>query len=142
MTTIYWVSATLILLVIEAFTLGLTTIWFAIGTLLATVCSALGLPVWFQFTVFVVGSLASILCIRPIATRMLKVGKERTNADRVIGELGVVTQAIDNIAETGLVHIEGQTWTARSDDGEPIAEGEQVLAVRIAGVKLFVTPAK
>ena len=136
--TIYWISATLILLIIEAFTLGLTTIWFAVGTLFATLCSALSLPFWFQFTVFVVGSLASIFCIRPIANRMLKVGRERTNADRIIGELGIVTQGIDNIAETGLVHIEGQTWTARSDDGEPIPEGEQILAVRIAGVKLFV----
>ncbi|NLT58248.1 MAG: NfeD family protein [Clostridiales bacterium] len=136
--TVYWLIALVVLLLIEAVTFGLTTIWFAFGCFLAMLCALLKLQFWVQFVVFLVGSVAAILLMRPLAVKWLKLGKERTNADRLIGEIGLVTQAIDNLTGTGLVHIEGQTWTARSDDGEPIEEGAQVMAVRISGVKLFV----
>jgi len=137
MTTI-WLAAIVLLVAVEALTMVLTTIWFAVGALLGLICSLLGASFQVQFGVFLVGSTASIFVLRPIATRLLRVGGERTNADRVVGETGLVTLTIDNIAEQGLVHICGQTWTARSVDGALIEVGEQVTAVRISGVKLYV----
>ena len=64
-----------------------------------------------------------------------------TNADRFVGETAVVTQAIDNIAETGLVKLQGTVWTARTADGSVIAEGEKVTVKAIEGVKLIVEKA-
>ena len=61
-----------------------------------------------------------------------------TNSDRVIGETAVVTESIDNIQAKGSVKVQGQLWTARSENGEVIPEGSQVTVIRIEGVKLIV----
>ena len=62
-----------------------------------------------------------------------------TNADRVIGRSCVVTERIDNLAETGAVSVDGKVWTARSENGQPIEQGAVVVAKQIQGVKLIVS---
>ncbi len=75
---------------------------------------------------------------RPLVKKYVNNKVEPTNADIVIGKECRVTERIDNIAGTGAVYVDGKTWTARSEDDTPIAEGELVTAVRIDGVKLIV----
>jgi membrane protein implicated in regulation of membrane protease activity len=72
--------------------------------------------------------------------KYLHVRKVSTNADRAIGQTGVVVETVDNMAGKGLVSIAGRLWTARSDTGEVIEKDSEVSILRIEGVKVIVTP--
>ena len=52
--------------------------------------------------------------------------------------VGIVTQPIENISGNGRVLVNGLEWAARSDDGTPISEKENVLIKSIEGVKVIV----
>jgi hypothetical protein len=60
--------------------------------------------------------------------------------DRVFDMVGVVTERIDNLNQTGAVQVGGKLWSARSDSGSILESGEKVRTVRIEGVKLIVVP--
>ncbi len=70
---------------------------------------------------------------------MLKTDYVKTNADRYIGKLAVVTEEISNIDAKGQVKVDNQIWSARSQNGETISEGTKVNVLRIEGVKLIVS---
>lgn len=134
-----WVIALVVFLVIEAITVGLTSIWFAAGALAAWICTLLGAPVWLQVAVFIVVTAVALYFTRPIVKKYINGKIVPTNADANIGKECRVTETIDNIAGTGAVYVDGKTWTARSDNDEVIPEGELVTALRIEGVKLIVS---
>ena len=54
---IIWLVIVAVMLIIEIFTMGLTTIWFSIGALASAVADALGAPLWVQVLLFIVVSL-------------------------------------------------------------------------------------
>lgn len=134
-----WVIALVVFLVIEAITVGLTSIWFAAGALAAWICALLGAPVWLQVAVFIVVTAVALYFTRPIVKKYINGKIVPTNADANIGKECRVTETIDNIAGTGAVYVDGKTWTARSENDEVIPEGELVTALRIEGVKLIVS---
>ena len=135
---IAWLVLLLIFAGSEAATVGLTSIWFAAGALVALVAALLGGPLWIQITLFLAVSLLCLAAVRPLAKKHLNSKVERTNADRAIGEEAQVTEDIDNIHGKGAVIIRGITWTARSEDSSPIPAGTMVKVLRIEGVKVFV----
>lgn len=132
-----WIALSVIFLIIEAFTLGLTTIWFAAGALIAMIAALVGLSVTWQILIFLVSSFIIIYFTRPFVKKMLKVGKEKTNAQSLIGEIGIVTEDIRPL-ETGLVKVSGQTWTAKCKTKETIEYNTRVRILGIEGVKLIV----
>ena len=137
---ILWLVLLIIFAASEAVTVGLTSIWFAAGALAALAAALLGGPMWVQITLFLAVSLLCLAAVRPPAKRQLTNKVERTNADRVIGAEAQVTEDIDNIHGKGAVVIRGMAWSARSQDGGPIAAGTLVRVLRIEGVKVFVEP--
>ncbi len=138
--SIIWLIAFIAFCVLEAATLGLTSIWFAAGALAALIISVLDGPTWLQITGFLVVSFLAMLLIRPLARKYLTPRNTRTNADRVIGTEGVVTETIRNLDGVGLVSVGGNVWTARSDHGEVLEKGTLVRVLRIEGVKVYVVP--
>lgn len=141
MDTVYqivWLALLIIFAVAEAATVGLTSVWFAIGSLGALVCALVGGNIWLQLGIFIVLSLVCLVALRPLAKKYLNNRVEPTNADRVIGQEARVTQDIDNIQGTGAVTIGGVTWTARSEHDTPIPAGAMVRVLRIEGVKVIV----
>lgn len=140
--TVFWLLALILFAVIEGVTFGLTSIWFALGALVSMIIAAFGGPLWLQITLFFVVSAVVLWLVRPFAKKYVTPRKISTNADRVIGMTGIVTQAIDNLAGTGEVSVGGIIWTARTEDGGVIAKGEQVRILRIEGVRLFVSRAE
>ncbi len=145
MDTVYqivWLALLIIFAVAEAATVGLTSVWFAIGSLGALVCALAGGNIWLQLGIFIVLSLVCLVALRPLAKKYLNNRVEPTNADRVIGQEARVTQDIDNIQGTGAVTIGGITWTARSEHDTPIPAGAMVRVLRIEGVKVMVEKSK
>ena len=135
MDAILWLAAVVVLLVIEIATLGLTTIWFAGGALIAGIAAVAGAGRVVQFVLFLIVSLILLIFTRPIAMRYLNTNRTRTNAESLIGKEAVVTQTIENLKNQGQV-IE---WTARTDDNEKMIEKDTVVEIeRIEGVKLIV----
>ena len=132
-----------VLLVIEIATLGLTTLWFAIGALAAFIAAVLNLHIGVQTAIFIVVSLVLLIFTRPWALKYLNSRTSRTNADSLVGKKARVTKTIDNIAGEGQVVINGMEWTARSlEDEVKIAEGAVVIINKISGVKLIVSKMK
>lgn len=63
----------------------------------------------------------------------------KTNVDSLIGEKGVVLEAIDNIHGLGAVSLNGKVWTARTTDNAVTIEKDEIVTVNaIEGVKLIV----
>lgn len=137
---ITWLVLLIVFAASEAATVGLTSIWFAAGALIALIAALLGGPVWVQITLFLAVSLLCLAAVRPLAKKHLNSRVEHTNADRVLGAQAQVTEDIDNIHGKGAVIIRGMTWSARSEDGGPISAGTMVKVLRIEGVKVFVEP--
>ena len=135
-----WLIAMAVLLVIEIATLGLTTLWFAIGALAAFIAAVLNLHIGVQVAIFVVVPLILLIFTRPWALRYLNSRTSRTNVDSLVGKKARVTKAIDNIAGKGQAVINGMEWTARSaQDDVKIPEGAIVVIEKISGVKLIVS---
>lgn len=139
MEAVVWLSVFIVLVGIEAATLGLTTIWFAGGALVAMILSWVQIPVWVQFLVFVGVSVALLIFTRPAAERMLGKSRERTNADRLVGETAVILETVNNLEGTGSARVEGLDWMARAQEEKTVLiPGTVVEIVRIEGVKLIV----
>ncbi len=133
-----WLAAILIFSVAEAVSFQLITIWFAAGALISLILSLLGVPVYLQVIIFLAVSVVLVFATRPLYNKYVKPRMVKTNVDSLIGEQGVVKQDIVNDDARGLVKVNGQTWSARSCDGNIIKEGQKVEILSIEGVKLIV----
>lgn len=135
-----WVAAVIIFAVVEGMTAQLVSIWFVVGSIGALVASLLGAPWWVQGVVFLVLSLLTLVCTRPLMRKLTRVKPVETNADRAIGKTAVVTEEIDNLAGKGQVNVQGAVWTARSvNDDVKVPVGQHVVVQKIEGVKLIVS---
>ncbi len=135
-----WIAVMIIMAVFEGVTTQLVSIWFMIGAAAAAIVSFF-VPVFpIQFSIFVGVSLILLIATKPIVKKVKDVKTEPTNADRNIGKIAVVTAEINNTASTGQVDLDGNSWTARSDQNDIIfKEGEMVRVKEIKGVKLIVS---
>lgn len=137
---IIWLVLLVVFIAAEAATVTVTSIWFAIGSLVAMIAALLGAHVWLQVILFIVVSACLLLSLRPLLRKYFTPRLVRTNVDAVIGTQGIVLAEIDNIASQGKIKLGAMEWTARSSSGEKIAVGTIVKVDRIEGVKVFVTP--
>lgn len=135
----FWLGLAVILSVVEAVTAGLVTIWLVLGALAAWVCALSGLSFLFQLFAFLIISYASLAITRPLVKKWLTNKTVKTNADRLIGQLGLVIEKIDAVQGTGQVKVGGQVWSAVPADGNEIELGTKVRITAITGVKLVVT---
>lgn len=135
---IYWMGAAVILLLIEILTLGLTSIWFAGGAVLAAVTAFVGGPLLLQLAVFIAVSCLLFFFTRPLAQKYLNSSVEKTNVEALIGQHGIVRETIDNFQGKGKVYVNGMDWSAKSLHDEEIPEGTEIVIHKIQGVKLIV----
>ena len=133
-----WLIVMVVCLVVEISTLGLASIWFAGGALLAMIIALIGGPLWLQILVFLVASIVLLIFTRPLATKFFNQNRTKTNVESVVGKQAIVTEAIDNIKGQGRIVTDGMEWTARSFDSSVIEEGSIVTIEKIEGVKAFV----
>ena len=117
----FWVVMAILMMIIEGMTLGLSTIWFSIGAVCALISVFLGVSFYTQFVIFLVVSLVLLLFTRKFFVGKLKVGKEKTNVDALVGRKGVLTKEIGPFS-TGTVKLNGQEWTAVCEDENKLLE--------------------
>lgn len=138
---IFWTVLLVLLVVVEIATMGLTTIWFAAGALVAAVAAACGAPLFVQITLFLAVSVLMLVFTRPVATKYFNKDRVKTNVESLAGQKGIVTGEIDNLKGQGQVTLNGMEWTARSvKQGGVIPEGSVVIVREVRGVKLMVEP--
>ncbi len=136
-----WLGLMVLFLVVEAACpIHLVSLWFAVGALAGLVVSLLHGALWLQILLFVLVSAGLLLLLWPLTKKYLNPAVTATNVDSVIGSIGVVTAAIDNVDAVGQVKLGGMEWTARSTGGQNIPAGTRIKVDRIEGVKVFVTP--
>ena len=100
---IFWLIAFGVLLLIEILTLGLTTIWFAAGALVAFLAAALNMPLLVQVIAFLVVSILMLIFTRPIMTKHLNAKTTKTNAESLVGEKARVLIPVNNLDRKSVV---------------------------------------
>lgn len=138
MMELIWMGLLLFFGIGEALTVGLTSIWFAAGALVALICSLAGGNMTLQIILFFVVSALSLAAFRPVIQKYVNNKVEATNVDSIIGREVLVTEKISNLQAAGTVQISGLTWSARSVDNSEIPVGTLVRIQRVEGVKVFV----
>ena len=120
-----WLAVIIISVAVEAFTLTLCGIWFAAGGVAALIAASLSVGLMGQWIVFIVFSALLLVLVRPLCRRFLGSRQQATNADRIIGQIAVVTEPIDNVLETGAVKINGNCNRDKSHGcGDPRRQGD------------------
>ena len=134
----FWLGMAIIFTLIEVFTAGLTTIWFAIGSIPMIFLSFLPIPFLYQVLIMLVISIVLLIFTRPFFVKKLNANKEKTNVDALIGKTALVTKKITKF-EKGEVKIDGKIWTAKSISDEDLEEGTECLLQSIEGVTAIVS---
>ena len=136
---VFWLIAAGIFFIIEMATIGFLVFWLGIGAILAMITSFITDSILIQVIVFVITSTLLLIFTRPLVNKFIKVPKEiKTNAYSIIGKKGIVISDINNIDGSGQVKVEGEIWSAKSENDEDIAKDTEVEIVDIDGVKLVV----
>lgn len=133
-----WIIFAVFMLVCEALTTQLVSIWFVIGGIAAAVTCLFTDNILIQSVVFLVVSLVCLFATRPLVKKFMKNNKQPTNSDRLIGRVGIVTVDIVNKKGVGQVNVDGKIWSAKSVDEREIKTGANVRITSIEGVKLLV----
>ena len=138
-TNVIWLGLFVLFLVVEIITMGLTTIWFAGGALVAFLAAILGFGASAQIVIFTIVSLLLLAVTRPLAMKYFNQERQKTGAELLIGQKALVLEDIDTLAAKGRVEVRGQEWAAKTDapDGK-IPKNTVVVIDGIQGVKLIV----
>ena len=139
MQTIVWLGIFVILLIIEILTMGLTTIWFAGGALAAFGAGVIGFGLVVQEVGFVVVYVLLLVMTRPLAVKYFNQERQKTNAESLIGQQALVIEDIDTLQSAGRVEVNGQEWSAKTDEPDGKIEKNKIVVIDgIQGVKLIV----
>ena len=91
-----WLVVLIVSIGVEVATLGLTSIWFAGGAVVAVIVAAVHGPVWLQILLFFAVSLLLLFFTRPIAVRYFNRDRVRTNVESMIGRQAITAKAQGN----------------------------------------------
>ena len=139
MKVIYWLAIFIVLLIIEIVTMGLTTIWFAGGAVMAFLTGLVGFGIGIQVGVFIVVSTVLLVLTRPIAVKYFNQNRQKTNVESLIGQQALVLEDVDTLHASGQVKVNGQIWSAKTEETSGfIAKDTVVMIQGIQGVKLIV----
>lgn len=138
MSVILWIIVAFVAAVIEATTVTLVSVWFVVGAVCAAVCAAFGATTTMQCVVFAVVSLVLLILTAPLSARIRNHTKTPTNADRLIGKTGIVTEDIDPLNASGEVKVDGQRWSAQVRGDGYASAGTTVVVEEIVGAHLVV----
>lgn len=130
-----WIYLIIILVIIEACTVSLVTVWYVASAVLAYIFSLYNDSLLIQVGIFAIVGTLLLITTRKKLQGLMDNKRVNTNIDRIIGYKGIVTADIVN-GMTGEVKVDGKRWSAVGDTD--ILEGSQVIVLEINSVKLKV----
>jgi membrane protein implicated in regulation of membrane protease activity len=136
---VIWAIVAVVLAVGEIVTTGLFFLGpLALAAVAALIVAAVGGGAALQVVVFIVGSLATLALLRPIARRHLRQApQQRTGVAALAGSPALVVERVD--ASGGLVRLKGEVWSARAYMEDDVMEpGTRVHVVEIDGATALV----
>jgi membrane protein implicated in regulation of membrane protease activity len=135
-----WTFAGIILWIAEVFTSGFILGLFGLACFAAAIASAQDAEFKVQLLVFGGATAALALGIRPLVLRYLSPHRQGTesNVHALIGLSGLVTEKIDNLANSGRVRVGNEEWRATVEDAGVLSEGTRVKVEKVEGCKLVV----
>ena len=126
---IFWLLAAIGFVVLEAMTLNLVSIWFAVGSAAALLSCLVTGSFRVQAVVFVAVSTLCLLALKPLCARLRK-PPTATNGDRALGREAVA-----------LTPVSGVDWNARcATPGDTLAPGQSCRVAEIHSTLLIVEP--
>ena len=138
-----WLILAGIFLIFEIFTMGFLIFWLSIGALFTMIISFFTSNILIQTSIFVITSTLLIFATKPLIQKFGLKNTVPTNYQSIIGKKGIVVEDINNIKGTGLIKINGETWSALSDNENIVIEkNSEVEILQIKGVKAIVIPIK
>ena len=136
-----WLALLIVFIVAECATVGLVSIWFAGGSLVAMILAMAGADKVWQVVAFFAVSGILLVITRPIAVKYFNNKKTKTNYQRVLGTTIKIAETVDNFNQSGVAFADGKDWTVRSyEDDIVIEKGSLATVVAVEGVKLIVKP--
>lgn len=134
----FWLIIAGLFFIGEMVTVGFLLFWFGIGALIAMIVSIFIPNLVVETAVFVISSTILIFATKPFVKKFINVKKTNTNVFSIIGKKALVIKSIDPINSLGQIKINGEIWSATSDNNEIIEEGSEVEILQITGVKAIV----
>lgn len=135
---IFWGVAVIAFSLVEAATVGLVSIWFAIGSGAALIAALFGADLWVQTVIFLAVSVISFVFVRKYAVKSFSGRKNDTDIDRIVGTEVLITEEVNNKENSGKTKINDVEWRVKSDNGEIIPQGKSAIVEKIEGVSLIV----
>ena len=135
---LFWGVAIIAFSLVEAATVGLVSIWFAVGSAAALLSSLFGAALWIQVLIFLAVSVISFVVVRKYAVKSISARKNDTDIDRIVGTEVYITEEVNNKENSGKTKINDIEWRVKSDSGEVIPEGKAATVEKIEGVCLIV----
>jgi membrane protein implicated in regulation of membrane protease activity len=135
---VWWMIAAGLLAVGEMATVSFFLGPIAVAAVLSAIVALTGAGLAAQWIVFIIGSLGSLLVLRPIARRHLRTPPQiRTGTAALVGCPATVLERVDGAG--GQVKIGGEIWTARSyDEDQAFEPGARVEVMKIDGATALV----
>ena len=133
-----WLGILVVLLIIEAATMGITTIWGAISALIMVFVSRTGMGVLWQVLLFLVMTLVLLFTTRPLLIKKLKLGRVRTNVDSMLLQEVVVTKTVSRFEKGEAKGKNGVIWTVTSNEENDIPVGTICTVKAVEGNTLII----
>lgn len=140
MSILGWALLAVALAVVEIVTTTFFPIFFAVSALIALGLAAADAPDWSQWLAFGLAGFLFSGLLRPIAKRQFEKGPSLLSlVEQLPGRTALVTTTIDAAHQTGVVSVDGQTWTAVPAPGlATIAAGAEVEITEVRGATVVV----
>lgn len=136
-----WLILAVVLAVVEIFTSAAIALCLAAGAVGAFVAAVAGASLEVQLVVLAITMVVSFVAIPPLMRRYQGLFRPEAESSSNMDALkGIVTQICTPASAAGhaRVRIDGVSWQARTESGEPLAEGQRVQVVGYDSIVLIV----
>lgn len=140
MSPITWVVIAVALAVLEMFTVGFIALWLAVAAAIVAIVLSIfpATSLTIQLVLFIIVSLVLVL----LTKNKFKNKIEKSNSQSVfsiLGKAAIVTKEINSIMGIGQINVNGDFWSAKSNDPEIIIPvNSKVEVLDIDGVRAVV----
>ena len=138
----FWLAVFVIMVIIEAMTIALVSIWCGISALIMIFLSRTEMPFKWQLLIFLLISVVLMLFTRPFFVKKLKLGKNKMNTESIEGTKMKVIEPISQFQKGTVKAQNGVVWNAESTDEEPLPSGDICIVKSVKGNTLVVQKVK